>query len=82
VPGIELVGAVTDRAGRTGTAVARTEMGVRTELIFDPDSAELLAEREVLVDPAAAEIDAAPGTVIGDAVYLERAVTDELPARN
>lgn len=76
-PGIELVGEVEDRAGRTGTAVAFTEAGVR-ELIFDPETAELLAERQVLVDPATAEIDAPAGTVIGDTAYLERAVTDAL----
>ena len=84
VPGIELVGTVTDREGRTGTAVAFTEVGIRNELIFDPDTSELFAEQQVLVDPAKAEIDALTGTVIGDAVYLRRAVTDDLepaPAR-
>ena len=78
VPGIELVGPVTDGAGRAGTAVALTEVGIRSELIFDPQSSELLAERDVLVDATKAEIEAPTGTVIGDAVYLRRAVTDDL----
>jgi hypothetical protein len=79
IPGIELVGDVTDRVGRRGVAVAFTEIGVRNELIFDPDTSELLAERSVLLDPKAAEIPLPAGTVIGDSVYLERAVADELP---
>jgi hypothetical protein len=78
VAGIELVGTVKDSAGRTGTAVAFTENGVRSELIFDPATSELLAEQDVLVDPAKAELDAPSGTVVGDAVYLRRAVTDDL----
>lgn len=78
VPGVQLIGTVQDRAGRTGTAVARTEIGIRHELIFDPRTSELLADRQVLVDPARAEIDAPAGTIIGDAAYLERAVVDEL----
>jgi hypothetical protein len=79
VPGVELVGDVTDRAGRHGTAVAFTEVGMRDELIFDPATSEMLAERTVLVDPAAAQIPLPKGTVIGDSAYLERAVVDALP---
>ncbi|MDA0179373.1 CU044_5270 family protein [Solirubrobacter phytolaccae] len=77
-PGVTLAGTVTDRAGRTGTAVAFTEVGVRTELIFDPRTSELLGERRVLVEPARSGIDAPVGTVVGDTAYLERAVVDEL----
>ncbi len=78
VPGIELVGPTQDGVGRTGLAVAFTENGTRRELVFDPRTSELLAEREVLIDPAAAQIDAPAGTVTGEAVYLGRAVTDTL----
>jgi len=77
VPGIQLVGTVTDSIGRTGTAVSFTEVGVRKELIFDPATSELLAEREILVDPRAAELNLPAGTVIGDSTYLQRAVTDQ-----
>jgi hypothetical protein len=78
IPGIELVGDVTDRAGRGGVAVAFTEAGVRSELIFDPATSEMLAERSVLTRPRP-DLGLAAGTVIGDSVYLERAVVDELP---
>lgn len=79
IPGIELVGDVTDRAGRRGVAVAFTEVGIRHELIFDPETSEMLAERQVLVRPEEAEIPLPAGIVIGDTAYLERAVVDELP---
>lgn len=76
-PGVTLAGTVTDRAGRRGTAVAFTEVGTRTELIFDPRTSELLGERRVLVDPTKSGIAAPAGTVIGDVAYLERAVVDD-----
>lgn len=76
-PGVTLAGTVTDRAGRTGTAVAFTENGTRRELIFDPGTSELLAERQVLVDPTKSDIDAPPGTVIGDSAFLERKIVDD-----
>jgi hypothetical protein len=76
---VTLAGTVTDRAGRTGTAVAFTEIGRRRELIFDPRTSELLGEREVLVDRTKSDIDAPIGTVVGDVAYLERAVVDALP---
>jgi hypothetical protein len=49
---------------------------VRHELIFDPSTSEMLAERDVLLDPEAAGVNLPAGTVIGDSVYLQRAVTD------
>lgn len=79
IPGIELVGTVHDRTGRAGTAVAFTEQGIRKELVFDPQTSEMLAEREVLTDDAHG-IHAPAGTVIEDVVYLRRAVTDDLAA--
>lgn len=72
VSGVELVGEVTDPAGRKGVAVARTQDDFgyleRNELIFDPDTSELLAERQVLLERVS-WIDAEPGTVIGYAAY-------------
>ena len=75
IPGVVLVGEVTDRAGRTGLAVARTDHGVRHELVLDADTSELLAERETLLDPRATEVELPAGTLITDTSYLERAVT-------
>jgi hypothetical protein len=73
IPGVELVGNVTDPAGRNGVAVARTSDDAgfleRNELVFDPDTSELLAERQALLERVA-WADAEPGTVIGYAVYL------------
>lgn len=78
IPGVERVGDATDRAGRRGVAVAFTEVGERSELIFDPATSEMLAERTVLTRPSAG-YGLAAGTVIADTAYLERAVVDELP---
>jgi len=82
IPGVVLLGAVTDRAGRTGQAVARTSDGVRHELVLDPGSSELLAERETLLDPRAAGVTLPAGTLITDTSYLDRRVmqgTDHVP---
>ena len=77
LPGVELVGQVKDPAGRDGIAVAYAEpQGFRHELIFDPQTSALLAERDVLTDPKTADLNAAPGTVIGYATYLASGVVD------
>lgn len=84
IPGVELVGRVTDPAGRDGIAVARTsdDSGYleRNELIFDPDTSELLAERRVLLERVD-WVDAEPGTDIGYAVYIESGVVDSTSER-
>ena len=69
VPGVELLGARTDAAGREGTAVAFAHAGRRQELIFDPRTAVLLATRSVT----------ASGRVLAETTYLERGVVGELP---
>jgi hypothetical protein len=84
IPGVELVGEVTDPAGRKGIAVARTsnDSGYleRVELVFDPDTSELLAERQVLLERVE-WADADPGTVIGYAVYLDSGIVDSTSER-
>jgi hypothetical protein len=75
--GAEVLATATDELGRTGHGIARDERGQRVELIFEPDSFELLGNREVLVDPDA---DFAPaGAVVGWTSYLSREVVDSLP---
>jgi hypothetical protein len=74
LPGIELLGEVTDPSGRPGIAVGMTTEyweGARRrfELIFDPQTSEFLAERWVLLDKVD-WFDAEPPAVIGSAVYL------------
>ncbi|MGI8623063.1 MAG: CU044_5270 family protein [Solirubrobacteraceae bacterium] len=75
IPRVTFVGKATDRAGRTGLAVAQATGFSRRELLFDPDTSELLAERERLLDPAKAQIDLPAGTLITDTSYLARAAT-------
>ncbi|WP_203975254.1 CU044_5270 family protein [Planotetraspora silvatica] len=50
IPGVTVVGEVTDEAGRTGVAVALTQVqGSRTELIFDARTHAFLGERSTQV---------------------------------
>ncbi len=82
IPGVELVGRVTDPAGRTGMAVAMVSEadGLRLELVFDPETTELLAERQVLLRRVD-WVDAERGTVIGWVAYLESGSVDSTSAR-
>ena len=93
LPRTEYLGPVTDEVGRPGIGVGYTWVGVREELIFDPNTSVILGEREVQVDPA---VDTAspspgvginadgvddPGTVLGWAVYLESGIVDSTSER-
>jgi hypothetical protein len=77
IPGVELVGSVTDRAGRSGTAVAivggvggsGSAEQTRRTLIFDPGTSLLLGEEEVLLDRVD-WIAADPPVVLGYETYL------------
>jgi hypothetical protein len=82
VPGIRLLGRARDRLGRAAVAVARTEQGTRTELLFDPETSELLAERQVMLRPPPAFAGLVPpGTVTADAVYVRRGVVQRVGQR-
>ncbi|WP_412540278.1 CU044_5270 family protein [Longispora sp. K20-0274] len=50
IPGVQVVRDVADAAGRLGIAVARTDRGVRYELVFDPTSHELRGWQQRPVD--------------------------------
>jgi hypothetical protein len=70
LPGVELVGRVMDGAGRPGVAVAYTRTNSdapsRHELIFDPTTAELLGENEVLVADSTVDVESGgPGAIYG-----------------
>jgi hypothetical protein len=70
IPGVELVGSVTDPAGRTGVAVAMTDTTnhMRQTLIFDPQTAQLLAEEQTVV---AGNVFGWPaGALVGRTIYL------------
>ena len=81
VPGIVLVGNVTDRAGRRGVAIAvhSDDDHERLELIVDPGTGELLGEEEIVL--AGNSFGYRPGTVIGHVTYLETAVVASDHAR-
>ena len=70
LPGVELVGRVVDGAGRPGVAVAYTRTNTdapsRHELIFDPTTAQLLGENEVLVEDSTVDVESGgPGAIYG-----------------
>lgn len=66
--GVELVGKTTDALGRSGVAVGYTHAGVRHELIFDPGTAELLGEEDVLVEDSEVDVESGgPGAIYGSA---------------
>ena len=77
LPGAEVLATATDELGRNGHGITRDERGERVELIFAPDSPELLGNRSVLIDPDA---NYAPvGAVVGWTSYESREVVDSLP---
>lgn len=78
VPGVRLVGSVTDSIGRRGTAVGFIHDGTEDELIFDPASSDMLAERTILVDGFAKRLGLRAGTVTSSTTYLQRAVSNNL----
>jgi hypothetical protein len=59
LPGIELLGPMTDRLGRHGIGVGFTEYGVRDVLIFDLATSAVLEREGIAVDPS--QISVPPG---------------------
>jgi len=72
IPGVTLVGNVTDAAGRAGVAVRRGDQGYT----FDPETGRLL-EESVGSSTAVAE---APGGSLYRATYLDQGPSDSAPA--
>jgi hypothetical protein len=81
IPGVDLVGAVTDSAGRRGIAVAKddTVNHTRSTLVFDPQTSMLLAEQESTLPGNSFGYPA--GTRIETATYLVTAIVGSLGAR-
>jgi hypothetical protein len=71
LPGVRLVGPTHDELGRSGTAVAYDSDGLSHQLIFDPDTSQILAERTVAL-PA--------GNVLDWTAYLASGVVDSSTA--
>jgi len=80
LPGITLIPATTDAAGRRadGVAIDDLQNRERLTLLFDPESQALLGEEDSFL--AGNFRDYPAGTVIGRAAYLEQAVVDSVPA--
>jgi hypothetical protein len=54
IPDTEALGTIADHAGQQGQGVGLTQDGVRSELIVDPSSGQLLGTEDVALDPSAA----------------------------
>lgn len=81
LPGVELLDGVRDPVGRPGLALAREQDGLRSELVFDPDAATLLAERQVISDednPYGP--DYAVGTAVSATTYLAQRLVSSAPS--
>ncbi len=78
LPGVQLLGTITDPVGRKGVGVAynNPQHGERLELIFNPKTSALLGERWILTSSRRSGISAPAGTVIGYATHLESRVVD------
>jgi hypothetical protein len=78
LPGVDLVGSVKDPAGRPGLAVAMPMEadGVRHTLVFDPETAVLLAETEIALENPFGYPE---GEIVGYATYLDAKVVEEAP---
>src|SRR5262249_14330522 len=81
IPGVELVGEVTDAVGRRGVEVAMDDdvSHLRSTLVFDPQTSLLLAEEEFTL--AGNSLGYPAGTCIETATYLKTAIVDTLGAR-
>ncbi len=81
IPGVELVGDVTDQNGRAGQAVAIDDdvNKTRLTLTFDPETSALLAEEQVVLAGNAHGYPA--GTRIAHATYAPPVLVDSPDAR-
>lgn len=77
LPNMEVLASATDQLGRAGHGVARAEDGQRIELIFDPETTELLACHRFLIDPD--QTYAPVGTLVSWSSYLDRQLVDSPP---
>lgn len=83
-PNLRVTGTVTDPLGRKGTAIAHrvTAEGGHShdeQLVLDPATGRLLAERDVLVQPGKAWPGRKPGDVISYTAVISRGWSDTVP---
>lgn len=77
--GVQSLGERVDFAGRKGIGLAIVDRGSRNELIFDPRTSALLAERNTIARTSASKQHPV-GAVTEDAVYWPSKVVDALPS--
>ncbi|GAA1272492.1 hypothetical protein Psi02_06120 [Planotetraspora silvatica] len=77
IPGVKVTAGVTDAAGRTGIGVGRASIGIRSDIIFDAKTFELLGERGTVVDEK--EAKSPVGSVVASTAQLQVSVTDTVP---
>ncbi|GIH98607.1 CU044_5270 family protein [Planobispora takensis] len=79
IPGVDAVRDAEDAAGRRGIGVGRVGPdGVREDLVFDPQTYELLGERGIVVDGKRAQ--SPEGSLVASTAQLSVTVADEAPA--
>jgi hypothetical protein len=79
VPGVRVLGTVTDHSGRRGMGVSRVNAeGVKQEYIFDPTTSALLGEEELATRANAERKGVPKGTVLSWAVYLSSGIVNSL----
>ena len=77
LPGMKLLGVVTDGIGGTGTAVALTDQqsGEKTVLIFNPNTSAILEVKNLAVGPNRL-IGSSVGTVVSSTIFVSSGVVD------
>ena len=83
LPGVSLADKWTDPLGRRGSAIARTASvdAIRTELILETQTGELLGRREVVARPTRDFADVPVGTVLGWHSTIKSGVTPDSATR-
>lgn len=79
IPGIEVAGLTHDAIGRPALAITLNDTfdGLRNELLFDPRTANLLAEASVVVKPPPA-YHVKPGTMFGGITYMASGIVQQI----
>jgi hypothetical protein len=81
IPGMKLLGTVSDGIGRAGTAVALTDgqSGEQIVLIFDPNTSAILEVKTLAVGPNRL-IGSSVGTVVSSTIFVNSGVVDSTRA--
>lgn len=81
IPGVKALEFVSDPVGRPATAFALESAGVRHEIYFDPETAVLVATRDVAIGPVNGMPDVQSGDLLGEHIVIAAEVVDEVPER-